>query len=129
MNLGQYCFHAIRPLEIWGDRTRNSPIAVCSGCVLSGPLLSLKGLPSHCFKRSFEDNSFFEQVNNWYEFEFYGNYKAADSHSASDRQAQKTTELTLLHDGTRYFVGMLWVNKDVSLPNNYYSLFAHFILL
>ena len=59
MILGQDCFHASRPVKIHGDESRNSPFAVRLpiGWVLSGPLPSSLGLPSHCFKCSVEDNS------------------------------------------------------------------------
>ena len=33
-------------------------------------------------------------------------------------------ESTISHDETRYFVDMFWVDKDVRLPNNYYSAFV-----
>ena len=76
MILGQDCFHAIRPLKIHGDKSRKSPFAVRLpiGWVLSGPLPSSLGLPSHCFKCSAEDNPLIEQVKNWYELESYGTY-------------------------------------------------------
>ena len=97
MILCQDCSHAIRPLEIHGDKNRNSPVAVRLpiGWVLSGPLPSSLGLPSHCFKCSVEDKSFKEQVNSWYELESYVSYQSADPRSASDKQALKTLESTI----------------------------------
>ena len=81
-------------------------------------------MPTHCFKGIVEDNSLVEQVKKWYELESNGTYKSADPRSASDKQARKTLESTILHEGTRYSVGMLWIDKDVRLPNNYYFAFA-----
>ena len=88
---GQDCFHANRPLETQGDKSRKSPFAVrlSIGWVLSGHLPSSLGFSSHCFKSSVEDNSLIEQVKSWYELESYGTYKSADPRSASDKQALK----------------------------------------
>ena len=125
-NLGHDCFHAIRPLKIHGDNSRNSSFAVRLpiGWVLSGPLPSSLVLPCHCFKCTVEDNSLIEQDKNWYELESYGTYKSADPRSASDKQALRTLESNISHDGTRYSVDIRWIDKDFKLPNNYYSAFA-----
>ena len=48
-------------------------------------------------------------------------YVQADPCSAGDKRANKILETTSIHDGERYSVGMLWVEDDVVLPNNYYS--------
>ena len=126
MIIGRDFFHAIRPLKIHSDKSRNSPFAVHLPIhwVISGPLPLSFGLPFHCVKCSADDNSLTEQVKSWYELESYGTYQSADPHSASDKQALKTLESTISHDGNRYSVGMLWINKDINLPNNYYSAFA-----
>ena len=117
-NLGQDCFHAIRPLKIHGDNSRNSSFAVRLpiSWVLSGPLPSSLGLPCHCFKCTVEDNSLIEQDKNWYELESYGTYKSADLRSTSDKQALRTLESNISHDGTRYSVGIRWIDKDFKLP-------------
>ena len=53
--------------------------------------------------------------------ESFGAYVQADPRSASDKRANKILETITTHDGERYSVGMLWVEDDVALPNNYYS--------
>ena len=53
--------------------------------------------------------------------ESFGAYVQADPRSANDKRANKILEATTIHDGERYSVGMLWVEDDVTLPNNFYS--------
>ena len=47
--------------------------------------------------------------------------KQVDPRSAADARASKFLQDTTYHDGCRYQVGMLWVDDDSSLPNNYFS--------
>ena len=110
--LGQYCFHAIRSLEIYGDKSRKSPFAarLPIAWVLSGPVPSSLSLPSHNFKCSVEGNSLVEQIKSWYEFESYDTYKLAAPRSASDKQALKTLESTISHED--YAIGMHWVSDS-----------------
>ena len=120
---GQDVFHAIQPLEFFHAVTPNSPWAVRLpiGWVLSGPLPSSSSFTSTSFKSNAEDVQLAEQVKSWYDMESFGAYVQADPRSASDKRANKILETTTIHDGERYSVGMLWVEDDVALPNNYYS--------
>ena len=69
--LGHDCFHAIRTLEIFGEKSRISPFLVRLPIdwVHIGPRPSPLHLPSHFLKCSVEDTSLIEQVKNWYELE------------------------------------------------------------
>ena len=126
MILGQDVFHAIRPLEYFESDRANTPIAVRLplGWVLSGPLPSATGLFSTCFKAvasSENDSVLAEQLRSWYDMESYGAYKQVDSRSAADARVMKILEETTFNDGCRYQVGMLWVDEESTLPNNYFS--------
>ena len=62
-----------------------------------------------------------DQHKSLYDLESFGAYIQADLRSANDKRATKILETTTVHDGKRCSVGMLWVQDDVTLPNNYYS--------
>ena len=65
MNLGQYVYHGIRPLEYFSADEKRSPVAVLSsvGWELSGPLPSSLCLISICFKVNNEhDNELASQA-------------------------------------------------------------------
>ena len=124
MILGQDVYHAIRPLEYLAADEKSSPFAVrlpiC--CVLSGPLPSSSGLVSTCFKANMEqDFELASQVKSWYEMESYGALKQVDPRSSSDARAHEILENTTVHNGKKYNVGMLWVEDNIELPNNYFS--------
>ena len=77
MVIGQDVYHAIRPSEYFSADENFSPFSVrlTIGLVLSGPLLSISGLVSTCFKANVEQD--FElacQVKSWYDMELYGAY-------------------------------------------------------
>ena len=44
-----------------------------------------------------------------------------DPRSAVDARAQEILGTTTFHNGQRYDVGMLWVDDNIQLPNNYFS--------
>ena len=127
MILGQDVFHFIRPLEYFDSDCKNAPVAVRLplGWVLSGPLPATSGLFSTCFKavtsNEDADSELVDQIRSWYDMESYGAMKQVDSRSAADARAEKILDETTYHDGTRYQVGMLWVDAESSLPNNYFS--------
>ena len=112
MILGQDVFHAIRPLEYFESDRRNTPVAVrfSLGWVLSGPLPSITGLFSTCFKavtQKEHDCTLSDRLRSWYDIESYGAYKQVDSRSATDARATKILDETTYHDGSRYQVGKL----------------------
>ena len=53
--------------------------------------------------------------------ESYGAYKQFDPRSAADARAQEIPEKTTSHNVQRYYVGMLWADDNIQLPNNYFS--------
>ena len=91
------------------------------GWVLSGPLPLPIGIRATTFKCNVEDAALADQVKKWYELESYGTFKQADLRSSADKRAQKTLDSTTLHDGSRYVVGILWVDDNIHLPNNFYA--------
>ena len=122
--LGQDVYHAIRPLEYFAADEKCSHFAVRLPIVwvLSGPLLSSSGLASNCFKANMEqDFELSSQVKPWYDMESFGALKRVDPRSASDARAHDILENTTVHNGKRYNVGMLWVEDNIELPNNYFS--------
>ena len=42
------------------------------------------------------------------------------------KRAQKILDSTTLHDGSRYVVGMLWVDDNIHLPDNFYASLVQF---
>ena len=58
--------------------------------------------------------------------EFYGAFKQVDVRSAADKHALSILNSETVHNGERYIVPMLWIDSNVSLPNNYYSSLAQF---
>ena len=102
---------------------KNSPCSVRLpiGWVISGPLpLSVNSTSSY-FKCVVEDSSLTDQIKSWYELESHGAFKQVDARSATDKHSSET-----VHNGERYIVPMLWIDSNVSLPNNYYSSLAQF---
>ena len=61
------------------------------------------------------------QVKLWYNMESYGALKQVDPRSAADARAHDLLDNTTVHNGKRYDVGMLWVEDNIELPNNYFS--------
>ena len=126
MILVQVMFHCICPLEYCENGRKNTPIAVRlpMGWVLSGPLPSTSGLFLSCFEvvtqREF-DPKLADQLRSWYDIESYGAYKQVDPRSSANAQADKILQETAYHDGSRYHVGMLWADDQISLPNNCFS--------
>ena len=126
--IGQDYYHAVRPIEfILGD-DKNSPCSVRLpiGWVLSGPLPPSGNSTSSCFKCVVEDFSLTDQIKSWYELESYGAFKQVDARSAADKHALSILNSETVHNGERYIVPMLWIDSNVSLPNNYYSSLAQF---
>ena len=129
MILGQEVFHSIRPLECFEPDRKHTPIAVRLplGSVLSGPLASILGPLSTCFRavtQSESDSKLADQLRSWYEKESFAAMKQADPRSAADARASKVLRETTYHDGCRYEVDMLWADDESSLPNNLFSAFA-----
>ena len=62
----------------------------------------------------------------WYELESYGAFKQVDARSAADKHALSILNSETVHNGERYIAPMLWIDSNVSLPNNYYSSLAQF---
>ena len=122
MILGQDVYHAIRPLEYFAADEKSSPFAVRSpiGWVLSCPL-PCSGLASNCFEANMgQDFELASQVKSWYD-ESYGALKQVDPQSTSKVRAHDILENTTVHNGKKYNVGMLWVEYNIELPNNYFS--------
>ena len=122
--LGQDVYHAIRPLEYFAADEKCSPFAfrLPIGWVLSGLLPSSSSLVSKCFKAKVEqDFELARQVKPWHDRESYGAYKQVDPQSAADAHARKILETTTVHNGQRYYVGMLWADDNIQLPSNYLS--------
>ena len=128
MILGQDVFHAIKPLEYFQRRNRNTPVAVRMpiGWVLSGALPSAIGVRATTFKCNVEDVALADQLKKWYELESYGLFKQAHPCSSADKRAQKFLDFTTLHDGSRYFVGMFWAEDNIHLPDNFYASMVQF---
>ena len=62
----------------------------------------------------------------WYKLELYGAFKQVDARSAADKHALSFLNSETVHNGERYIAPMLWIDSNVSLPNNYYSSLAQF---
>ena len=96
------------------------------GWVISGPLQPSVSSTSSCFKCVVEDSSLTDQIKSWYELESYGAFKQVDARSAADKHALSTLNSESVHYGERNIVPMLWIDSNVSLPNNFYSSPAKF---
>ena len=94
--------------------------------VISGPLLPSVVSSSSCFKCAVEGCSLTDQIKSWYKLEFYGAFKQVDARSAAHNYALSLLNSETVHNGERYIVPMLWIDSNVSLPNNYYSSLAQF---
>ena len=126
--IGQDYYHAVRPIEfILGD-DKNSPrsVRLPIGWVISGPLPPSVNSTSSCFKYVVEDSSLSDQIKSWYELESYGAFKQVDARSAADKHALSILNSETIHNGEISIVPMLWIDSNVSLPNNYYSSLAQF---
>ena len=75
---------------------------------------------STCFECKLNDTELAGQIKRRYEIESNGVYKQVESPSAADKRANKILDSSTLHDGSRYAVGMLWVEETIRLPENYY---------
>jgi hypothetical protein len=59
------------------------------------------------------------QVQPWWKTESFGcKYAEETSRSVEDKKALEILESTTKHTGDRYETGLLWKEKDVTLPNN-----------
>ena len=107
---------------------KNSPCSVRLpiGWVISGPLPPSVNSTSSCFKCVVEDSSLTDQIKSWYQLESYGAFKQVDARSAADKHALSILNSETVHNGERYIVPMLWIDSNVSLPNNYYSSLVQF---
>ena len=126
--IGQDYYHAVKPIEfILGD-DKNSPCSVRLpiGWVISGPFPPSVVSTSSCFKCVVEDSSLNDQIRSWYALESYGDFKQVDARFAADKYASSILNSETVHNGERYIVPMLWIDSNVSLPNNYYSSLAQF---
>ena len=56
----------------------------------------------------------------------YGAFKLVDARSAADKHALSILNTEIVHNSERYIVPLLWIDSNVSLPNNHYSSLAHF---
>ena len=106
----------------------NSPCSVrlAIGWVISGPLPPSVVSTYSCFNCVAEDTSLTDQLKSWYELESYGAFKQVNARSALDKHALSILNSETVHNGERYIVSMLWIDSNVSLPNNYYSSLAQF---
>ena len=75
---------------------------------------------------SVEDSSLTDQIKSWYELESYDAFKQVDARSATDKHALSILNSETVHNGEKYIVPMLWIDSNVTLPNNYYSSLAQF---
>ena len=126
--IGQDYYHVVKPIEfILGD-DKNSPCSVRLpiGWVISGPLPPSVNSTSSYFKCVVEDSSLTDQIESWYQLELYGAFKQVDARSAADKHALSILNSETVHNGERYIVPMLWIDSNVSLPNNYYSSLVQF---
>ena len=126
--IGQDYYHAVRPIEFILRDDKNSPCSVRLpiGWVISGPLPPSVNSISSCFKYVVEDSSLTDQIKSWYELESYGAFKQVDAHYAANKHALSILNSETVHNGERYIVPMLWIDSNVSLPNNYYSSLTQF---
>ena len=58
--------------------------------------------------------------------ESYDAFKQVDARSATDKHALSILNSETVHNGEKYIVPMLWIDSNVTLPNNYYSSLAQF---
>ena len=107
---------------------KNSSCSVCLPIdwVISGPLPPSVVSTSSCFKCVVEDSPLTDQIKSCYELEYYGAFKQVDARSAADIHALFILNSENVHNGERYIVPMLWIDSNVSVPNNYYSSLAQF---
>ena len=96
------------------------------GWVIKGPLPLSVVSTSSCFKCVVEDSSLTDQIKFWYKLESYVSLKQVDARSAADKHALFILKSETVYNGLRYIVPMLWIDSNVSLPNNYYSSLAQF---
>ena len=109
-----------------GDKNSTCSVRLPIGWVISGPLPPFVNSTSSCFKFVVEDSSLTDQIKSWYELESYGAFKQVDARSAADKHALSILNSETVHNGERYIVPVLWIDSNVSLPNNYYLLLAQF---
>ena len=104
----------------------NSPCSVRLplGWVIKGPLPPSVVSTYSCFNCVAKDTSLTDQIKSWYELESYGAFKQVDARSALDKHALSILNSETVHNGERCIVPMLWIDSNVSLPNNYYSSLA-----
>ena len=126
--IGQDYYHAVRPIEIILGDDKNSPCSVRLpiGCFIKGPLPPSVNSTSSCFKCDVEDSSLTDQIKSWYKLESYGAFKQGNARSAADKHALSILNSETVLNGERYIVPMLWIDSNVSLPNNYHSSLAQF---
>ena len=126
--IGQDYYHAVRPMEFILRDDNNSPCSVRLPIVwvISGPLPPSVVSISWCFMCVVEDSFLTGQIKSWYELGFYGAFKQVDDRSTADKHALSILNSEIVHNGERYIVPMLWIDSNVSLPNNYYSSLVQF---
>ena len=113
--------HAVRLIEfILGDDKKSScSVRLLIGWVVSGPFPLSVGSTSSCFKYVIEDSSLTDEIKSLYELQSYGAFKHVDARSASDKHDLSIVNSETVHNGERYIVLILWIDSNVSLPNNY----------
>ena len=65
-----------------------------------------------------------EQIKSWSELESFIAFKQVDARSTADKHALSIFNSETVHNSERYIVPMLWIDSNVSLPNNYVSSLA-----
>ena len=134
--LGQDVYSAICPLG-YKKSESHSPWAVQLplGWVVSGRLPNCKTLKdSICFAANeemfcCENEKLSAQMSKWWASESYASFVDVDPRSRSDKEAMKILEKTCVFNGKRDFIGLLWANSEVSLPNNFSLAKSHFLSL
>ena len=119
--LGQDAYEIQRRLD-YKIGTRSEPFAVLSelGWVVSGPMTGKKS-QNVCHFAFTEDVKVAENIQSWWDVETYASKINVVSQSKNKQQAQKFLESTTKFTGKRYKVGMLWIEPEPNLPNNYSS--------
>ena len=68
-------------------------------------------------------------MSKWWASESYASNIDVDPRSLSDKNALNFLEKSCKFNGERYCVGLLWVNSQTSLPNNFALAKSHFLSL
>ena len=91
------------------------------GWALSSPLLAKQTATLATTTTSIPDGKLANQLSKWWDIESYSSNCDGTGHSKEGHRAIKTLEPTTHFNGERYEVGLLWLEDEVKLPNNFYS--------